>query len=192
MSNTDTEHVAVADLADQAANAIRLLNHRTRPATADLADPAEAAEIIAALASMTSILPQLLGQLAGWLAHEHSYGRLRFDALAPLPDPAQTVHALTSSLQHATQCMQRAAAELDTAHEHAAHLATAEPPPRGGQHSCRSVGPSHLTKRRRHRAIEFKKFLAKIDDHVPDHLEVHLICDNYGTHVCPESDVMRM
>ncbi|MDP9325006.1 MAG: hypothetical protein M3O87_00525, partial [Candidatus Dormibacteraeota bacterium] len=147
MSNTDTEHVAVADLADHAAHAIRLLNHRTRPATADMADPAEAAEIIAALASMTSILPQLLGQLAGWLAHEHSYGRLRVDALAPLPDPAQTVHALTSSLQHATQCMQRAAEELDTAHEHAAHLATAEPPPRGGQHSCRSVGPSHLTKR---------------------------------------------
>jgi transcriptional regulator with XRE-family HTH domain len=45
---------------------------------------------------------------------------------------------------------------------------------------------------RRHRAIEFKKFLTKIDDQVPDHLDVHLICDNYGTHVCPESDVMRM
>src|SRR3954463_6486153 len=38
---------------------------------------------------------------------------------------------------------------------------------------------------RRHRAIEFKKFLAKIDDQVPDHLEVHLICDNYGTHKTP-------
>ena len=31
---------------------------------------------------------------------------------------------------------------------------------------------------RRHRASEFKKFLAKIDDQVPDDLEVHLICDN--------------
>src|SRR3954469_1437229 len=38
---------------------------------------------------------------------------------------------------------------------------------------------------RRHRAIEFKKFLAKIDDQVPDHLAVHLICDNYGTHKTP-------
>jgi transposase len=38
---------------------------------------------------------------------------------------------------------------------------------------------------RRHRAIEFKKFLAKIDDQVPDHLQVHLICDNYGTHKTP-------
>ena len=38
---------------------------------------------------------------------------------------------------------------------------------------------------RRHRAIEFKKFLAKIDAEVPDDLEVHLVCDNYGTHKTP-------
>ena len=38
---------------------------------------------------------------------------------------------------------------------------------------------------RRHRAIEFKKFLIKIDTEVPDHLDVHLICDNYSTHKSP-------
>lgn len=38
---------------------------------------------------------------------------------------------------------------------------------------------------RRHRASEFKKFLAKIDTEVPDHLQIHLICDNYGTHKHP-------
>ncbi len=38
---------------------------------------------------------------------------------------------------------------------------------------------------RRHRAIEFKKFLAKIDAEVPAHLDVHLVCDNYGTHKTP-------
>ena len=38
---------------------------------------------------------------------------------------------------------------------------------------------------RRHRAVEFKKFLTKIDHEVPDHLEIHLICDNYGTHKTP-------
>src|SRR5665811_901955 len=38
---------------------------------------------------------------------------------------------------------------------------------------------------RRHRAVEFKKFLAKIDAEVPDDLEVHLVCDNYGTHKTP-------
>jgi transposase len=38
---------------------------------------------------------------------------------------------------------------------------------------------------RRHRATEFKKFLTKIDATVPDDLEIHLICDNYGTHKHP-------
>ena len=39
---------------------------------------------------------------------------------------------------------------------------------------------------RRHRAVEFKKFLAKIDDQVPNKfLDIHLICDNYGTHKHP-------
>jgi transposase/transcriptional regulator with XRE-family HTH domain len=38
---------------------------------------------------------------------------------------------------------------------------------------------------RRHRTIEFKKFLAKIDAEVPKHLDVHLVCDNYGTHKTP-------
>jgi transposase/uncharacterized protein YerC len=38
---------------------------------------------------------------------------------------------------------------------------------------------------RRHRTIEFKKFLAKIDAEVPEHLDVHLVCDNYGTHKSP-------
>ena len=45
---------------------------------------------------------------------------------------------------------------------------------------------------RQHRATEFRKFLTKIDTQVPEHLEVHLVCDNYGTHVCPESEVREM
>ena len=38
---------------------------------------------------------------------------------------------------------------------------------------------------RRHRAIEFRKFLETIDENVPCELEVHVICDNYGTHKAP-------
>src|SRR5437763_6248398 len=38
---------------------------------------------------------------------------------------------------------------------------------------------------RRHRASEFKKFLTTIDKTVPADLDVHLICDNYGTHKTP-------
>src|SRR3954447_14515014 len=39
---------------------------------------------------------------------------------------------------------------------------------------------------RRHRAAEFKKFLTKLDHEVPADLDVHLICDNYGTHKHPD------
>jgi len=38
---------------------------------------------------------------------------------------------------------------------------------------------------RQHRTIEFKKFLTKIDGQVPVELDVHPICDNYGTHKSP-------
>src|SRR5262245_51016848 len=35
---------------------------------------------------------------------------------------------------------------------------------------------------RRHRTIEFRKFLDTIDAAVPEDLDVHLIVDNYATH----------
>jgi len=38
---------------------------------------------------------------------------------------------------------------------------------------------------RRHRTIEFRKFLVKIDSDVPADLDIHLVCDNYGTHKTP-------
>ncbi|WP_416531566.1 IS630 family transposase [Streptomyces coelicoflavus] len=38
---------------------------------------------------------------------------------------------------------------------------------------------------RRHRAVEFKKFLTKLDREVPADLDVHLILDNYVTHKTP-------
>jgi len=38
---------------------------------------------------------------------------------------------------------------------------------------------------RRHRSVEFKKFLIRVDGEVPEGLDVHLICDNYATHKSP-------
>lgn len=38
---------------------------------------------------------------------------------------------------------------------------------------------------RRHRAVEFKKFLATIDSRIPDTADVHLVCDNCSTHKHP-------
>jgi transposase len=44
--------------------------------------------------------------------------------------------------------------------------------------SGKVIGQLH----RRHRALEFRKFLDTIDAAVPPEFEVHLILDNYGTH----------
>lgn len=38
---------------------------------------------------------------------------------------------------------------------------------------------------RRHRAVEFRKFLITLDKAVPAELDVHLICDNLSTHKTP-------
>jgi transposase len=45
----------------------------------------------------------------------------------------------------------------------------------------RVIGHCH----RRHRALEFRKFLARIDAAVPASLDVHLVLDNYATHKTP-------
>jgi transposase len=37
----------------------------------------------------------------------------------------------------------------------------------------------------RHRSIEFRKFLNRIDDAVPQELDVHVVLDNYATHKTP-------
>jgi transposase len=38
---------------------------------------------------------------------------------------------------------------------------------------------------RRHRSIEFRKFLDRIDAQTPAELDVHIVLDNYGTHKTP-------
>jgi hypothetical protein len=45
----------------------------------------------------------------------------------------------------------------------------------------RVVGSLH----RRHRAVHFRRFLARLDREVPAGLQVHLICDNHTTHRAP-------
>ncbi len=37
----------------------------------------------------------------------------------------------------------------------------------------------------RHRAVEFRKFLAQVEQAVPSDLDVHLVLDNYATHKAP-------
>ncbi len=47
--------------------------------------------------------------------------------------------------------------------------------------SGKVIGSLHA----RHRAIEFKKFLIRIDDEVPDQFDVHIVLDNASTHKTP-------
>jgi transposase len=44
------------------------------------------------------------------------------------------------------------------------------------------IGSCH----RRHRHQEFLRFLERIDEAVPEHLDIHLVMDNYGTHKMPK------
>jgi transposase len=47
--------------------------------------------------------------------------------------------------------------------------------------SGKVIGQLH----RRHRAVEFRQFLQRIDQEVPAELDIHLILDNYSTHKTP-------
>ena len=38
---------------------------------------------------------------------------------------------------------------------------------------------------RRHRAVEFRNFLAQVEQAVPGDLDIHLVLDNYATHKAP-------
>jgi hypothetical protein len=64
-------------------------------------------------------------------------------------------------------------------------------PADGGPLSPRARSPAASTGavigqiHRRHRAVELKRFLARIDKEVPAGLDVHLICDNAATHRTP-------
>ena len=121
--NTSTSASTVGQLGEQAAQAIRVLNHLTRPAMGALSDPIEAAELVAALAYLSGGLPQLLGQISGWLLGQQQAGRMRVDAFSPCPDPAAATDAVTGHLARAAQCANGAGRALDTAHQHLAHLA---------------------------------------------------------------------
>lgn len=119
------EELTVGQLGEQTAEAVRALNHLTRPGAGGVRDPAEVCEIVAALACTAGRLPQLLGQLNAWLAGQQRAGRLRVDDGAPSPDPAVAVAAVIGDLAQASRCAHDAGLALDAAHQHLAHLAAA-------------------------------------------------------------------
>ena len=94
-------------LAQITAEAIRVLNHATRDTSAT-SDPATVNAVLGQLAAAAHRLPQLCGQLSGWLRQENTAGRL--------------AHSDTSGLDDA---IDGTLASLDRAAGHATHLAEA-------------------------------------------------------------------
>jgi len=57
-------------------------------------------------------------------------------------------------------------------------------PPASSPHSIPRPARSSATQRR-HRSLEFRKFIDTIEANVPAELDVHLVMDNYATHKTP-------
>ena len=112
------------ELADEAARAVRELIHRTRHADA-FTGPSELYRLVGDLTLLVGGLPQLLGQLEGWLHAEHDAGRVRSDTHN---DPGPAVSDAADDLAEAGDAARNVARALNGAHQHLAHLGSLTPP----------------------------------------------------------------
>lgn len=87
--------------ADEAAEAVRQLNHATLPAAGGLAYPSDAYDAAGALALMASRLPQALAQLLAFLQAETTAGRVLIVAGEHAGDPAAVLTGVTAALDDA-------------------------------------------------------------------------------------------
>ena len=122
--------IPTLELADQAAQAVRELNHRTRGA-GTFTGPAEIYRLVAELALLVGGIPQLLGQLDQWLHNEHHAGHLRTDNRT---DPSRAVRDAAAQLTDAGDAANDLAQILVSAQQCLAHLGATKPtaPPTKG------------------------------------------------------------
>ncbi len=120
---TPPAELTIAQLAEQAAESIRALNHLTYPGTGVPDDPADASDVVASLARVAGRIPQLLGQLSRWLVTEHRAAQLRLDAWSPMPDVGTAVAEAVADLTEAAEAARRTGRALDSANQIFAHLA---------------------------------------------------------------------
>ena len=113
------------DLAQQAAEALRELNHRTRDSPA-FTGPAELYWLVGELALLAGRFPQMLNQLDRWLRAEHDGGRVRSDTCI---DPGRIIVAAAAELADAGDAARDLARVLGTAQRHLAHLGGTQPEP---------------------------------------------------------------
>lgn len=109
----------------QSAETIRMLVHLTRQT--GFTEPAEAYQMIAALAATTHALPQLLRQTAGWLQTQHAAGAVRADHTSSgTGDAGEITAAAARHLLDAERTATCLAVLLDNAGQHLADLATGQ------------------------------------------------------------------
>lgn len=102
----------ITAMAQIAAEAIRVLNHATMPSRG-LSEPATVCAVLGQLAAVAHRLPQLCGQLSGWLRQQHAAGQLAHPAEG-LPG---AVHDALAGLDRAAQDATRLGEALDLAQQ---------------------------------------------------------------------------
>lgn len=110
----DDETIALAQIA---AEAIRALNHATMTGRG-LSDPATVYAVLGQLAAAAHRLPQLSGQLSGWLRQEDTVGQLAHTTGGLYDAMEDTLASLDRAARHATHLGEA----LDLAHQATAWL----------------------------------------------------------------------
>ena len=100
------------DMADQAAEAIRDLNHATQSAKGDLNYPSDAYELVASLKQLTQRLPQSFEQISRFLGALAKTGAVTADPGTPGDHLAEA----RSGLASAALIAQSLSSHLDYAH----------------------------------------------------------------------------
>jgi hypothetical protein len=121
---------SATDLANDAAEAIRSLNHATFPGTEStpggLAWPSDAYDVVASLGLLAARLPQLLGQLDRFLTGEVDAGRVVVAGGDYAGDPQAAAAVASHWLDHARINAAALHHALDAAQQAVAFMATSD------------------------------------------------------------------
>ena len=109
---------APAELAGQAAEAVRALNHATLPGAGGLDYPADAYGVTGQLAVLAARLPQALAQLLAFLQDQAAARRIAVVAGEHQGDPAAMLAAVTADMDAAVASARRLHQALDGAQNH--------------------------------------------------------------------------
>jgi hypothetical protein len=114
------------ELARDAAEAIRAVNHRTLDRDG-YGEPADLDATLVELVTLADRLPQAITQATTWLDHQHAEGRLGHDRHVPPEQLTAVVQAAVDDLAAAGQAAGVLARALDRARQLTAHLTVADP-----------------------------------------------------------------